>query len=293
MPQAMTTERQTNERHWPKLNVPIQFGLIFGAALTYFFVRGLTEGSISTADANAHRILDLENKLGINWESGLQDALVDNEFIVTISNWIYIWGHWPLIAITMIVLFRSRSPHYVLLRNAMFVSGAIGMVIYASFPVTPPRLLDLGFIDTVTENSNAYRILQPPALTNKYAAMPSLHAGWNLLAGWAIFSAANSRWLKAFGILSPLAMAFAVVSTANHYILDVVGGQTLAVVGLIGSHLIWKRFYATKDQELSVDEDTPDEDIDRTAADPRRIIEANSAPFVPTIPRADKELESV
>ena len=35
----------------------------------------------------------------------------------------------------------------------------------------------------MTLHSHSYRVLQPPGLVNKYAAMPSLHVGWNLLAG--------------------------------------------------------------------------------------------------------------
>ena len=74
----------------------------------------------------------------------------------------------------------------------MFISGLIGFAFFAAFPVAPPRLADRGIVDTVTEYSESYRALQPPALTNKYAAFPSLHAGWNLV-GIVLFQATTHR----------------------------------------------------------------------------------------------------
>lgn len=222
-----------NGRTHPRLEVLTQFALIFGAALLYFLVRGLTQGSVAQANANAEAILRLEGELGLRFEEQTQDLILDNQVLTTLSNWVYIWGHWPVIAITLFLLHHFRSQHYLLLRNAMFVSGAIGIVIYASFPVAPPRLLDPVYRDTVTELSTSYRWLQPPALVNKFAAMPSLHAGWNLLAGIAIVRAGGRTWLRAFGVISPLAMSFAVVATANHYVLDVGVGVIVALVGFL------------------------------------------------------------
>ncbi len=115
----------------------------------------------------------------------------------------------------------------------MFYSGLIGVVIYALYPVAPPRLLDVGLVDTVTEQSVAYRVLQPPGLVNKYAAVPSLHAGWNLLVGLAIYQAASARGWKIMGVVGPVAMTLAVVVTANHFVLDVVIGLAVAMIGYV------------------------------------------------------------
>ncbi len=62
--------------------------------------------------------------------------------------------------------------------------------------------------------------------------MPSLHVGWNLLMGIAIFRCASTRWARAFGVLMPLAMYLATIVTANHYLLDGVVGSAVALVGL-------------------------------------------------------------
>ena len=73
------------------------------------------------------------------------------------------------------------------------------MLIVATFPVAPPRLMDLGFVDTVTLRAEAYRVLQPPSLTNQYAAMPSFHVGWDLLVGIALVREGRRTWTRVVG----------------------------------------------------------------------------------------------
>jgi membrane-associated phospholipid phosphatase len=118
------------------------------------------------------------------------------------------------------------------LRNALFVSGGIGFLFFAFFPVAPPRLFDPALVDTVTNESSSYRALQPPGLTNQYAAFPSLHFGWNVVAGVVLFLAATHLVVRVFAVVGPLAMAFAVVATANHFVLDVAGGLAVVAIGL-------------------------------------------------------------
>lgn len=214
------------------LGLATQFALIFSAAIAYFGVRGLTEGSESTAVSHANGLLSMERWLNIDIEAGVQSLVLDHRAIVTLSNWAYIWGHWPVITMTLVWLYRKHRPDYFLLRNAMFISGAIGLVIFASFPVAPPRLLPSGYVDTVTNLSTSYRILQPPQLINEFAAVPSLHVGWNLLVGIIIFRAAKRNRFRIMAFLSPILMASAVVLTANHYLTDVVVGMIVASTGL-------------------------------------------------------------
>ena len=62
--------------------------------------------------------------------------------------------------------------------------------------------------------------------------MPSFHAGWNLLAGIVVFGATRSLVVRAFAVAMPAAMAFAVIATANHFVIDVVAG-TLIVLAVL------------------------------------------------------------
>jgi membrane-associated phospholipid phosphatase len=209
-----------------------QAGVVLLGVFVYFRVRGLTEGSAGLAREHAHHVVRVEQSLGIHAEPGLQQHLIaPSETVQTVANWIYVRGHWPVIIVTMLWLVWHHREVFLRLRDAMLVSGALGMAVFVSYPVAPPRLAGLGLVDTVSEQSRAYRVLQPPAFVNQYAAMPSLHAGWDLLVGIVIFSAASSTLLKVVGVAMPVLMAFAVVATANHYLLDVVAGVALALVG--------------------------------------------------------------
>ena len=210
-----------------------EVGLVACAILLYFGIRNTTAGSADVAFANAERLFDLEGALGITWEGSLQSATVSSDTLVTLANWVYIWGHWPVILGTAVVLYVWRRSHYYLLRNGMFASGFIGFAFFALFPVAPPRLLDLGLVDTVTERSESYRALQPPGLTNQYAAFPSLHAGWNLLVAIVVVLAFTSLAVRLVAVALPVAMSLAVVVTANHFVIDVAGGVLVVLVGLV------------------------------------------------------------
>ncbi|MEE9417348.1 MAG: phosphatase PAP2 family protein [Acidimicrobiales bacterium] len=228
------TDRAIGQEH-PVKAVAIELALVVAAALAYFGVRGLTEGSEPIAVANARRVLRLEAFFEIDIEESLQGFVLGHRSLVTAANWVYIWGHWPVILVTLLWLYRRHNDTYKLLRNAIFISGAVGLVIFVAFPVAPPRLMPTGFVDTVTELSTSYRILQPPALVNKFAAVPSLHVGWNLLVGIIVYQCSRKLVPKVFAVSGPALMATAVVLTANHYILDAVAGSLVAITGLLGA----------------------------------------------------------
>ena len=208
-----------------------QAALVTLGVLVYFRVRGITEGSASVAVVHGHDIAAIERRLGIDVETAAQVPVQGTPGAEALINWVYIWGHWPVIVATMVWLAWRHRRVFLRLRDGMLVSGAIGLVVFATYPVAPPRLADGDVVDTVTRSSDSYRVLQPPAFVNQYAAMPSLHAGWDLLVGIAIVTAATTVWLRVVGLVLPASMMLAVVATGNHFVLDVVAGVTLALLG--------------------------------------------------------------
>jgi hypothetical protein len=206
--------------------------VVVAAVLAYFGVRGLTQSDAATAEANARDVVALERALGLDVEASLQEAIVHQDTIVTLANWVYIYGHWPVVALSLGVLFATAPDRFRLLRNAMFASGAIGLVIFALYPVAPPRFGVLDVLDTVTDRSSSYRTLQPPGLINRYAAVPSLHFGWNLLVGIVLWRTTRNPAVRAFALAMPVLMAWAVVVTGNHYVVDVIAGGLVALAGL-------------------------------------------------------------
>jgi hypothetical protein len=215
------------------LNGVREVGIVSLAIFLYFFVRGLMDSKAPLADANARWLIDVERWLGIFHEPAIQEWTLSQDWLVRVVNAIYIYGHWPVLISTLVWLLWKRRDQFPIYRSALLISGAIGLVFFVLFPMAPPRFLpDQGFVDTVTLHTNAYRVLQPPSFTNQYAAMPSLHVGWNLLMGIAIFSTTSNRFWRAFAVAMPLAMYLATILTANHYIMDGIVGSLVALTGL-------------------------------------------------------------
>ncbi|MEA2513313.1 MAG: hypothetical protein QOJ59_2800 [Thermomicrobiales bacterium] len=222
--------------------------LILPAGLLYFSIRGLGHADPQVAIAHARSVISSERALGIFVEPALQRAIVDHSVLVSVVNWIYIWAHWPVLLLWVVRMWGRHRAAYPVYRNAVLLSGAAGMIVFALYPVAPPRFVpDLGVVDTVSLRSHSYRVFQPPSLTNPFAAMPSLHFGWNLLVGVAIARHAGNVIGRAVGFLLPIAMFSAIVLTANHYLLDGIVGGAFALGALTASAYATPRWSAALD----------------------------------------------
>ena len=223
-------DRRTRETSVERVRLLPQLAIMIAAVAAYFLVRGLTQADTGVAVRHAHSVVGLERALGLYHEPGWQASVMSMPFLRTVLNDIYIWGHWPVIAVTLIWLARQHPAVYLRARNTMLVSGGIGLVVFATFPVAPPRLAGLGMTDTVTVGAHGYRVLQPAMFTNQYAAMPSLHVGWDLVMGLAIAAASRHVLLRLIAVTLPVAMVITVLCTANHYLVDAIAGATLTTV---------------------------------------------------------------
>lgn len=196
----------------------------------YFAVRGLTNDARDDAYAHAAEILEFERSLGLDWERGAQQLVLDHPFWVSVWNAVYVYWYWPPLIGALVFLWVSNRRCFTILRDALFISGAVGLVIFATYPVAPPRFLD-GFTDTIAQSRRGMFISQPPGFVNKYAALPSFHVGWLALAGLVVATRTPYRW-RWLPYVPAIAMSAAVVFTGNHYIVDVLVGVGVGVGGL-------------------------------------------------------------
>jgi hypothetical protein len=98
-----------------------------------------------------------------------------------------------------------------------------------------------GFFDTMQEYLGyGYQAQSTQAFVNPYAAMPSLHFGWDLLLGIGIVWASwRQPWMWVtlpIGVFLPVSQIPAITATANHFFLDAAAG---AVVALCGFPAAW------------------------------------------------------
>jgi hypothetical protein len=236
-----SAQAQSRRRALPSYTALRELAIFAAAYLTYFGVRALTESEPGRAFENAMTVHRVEVDLGVDWEGAVQGAVLGSRVLVDLTNAVYIYGHWPVLIVAGVLLYRYRRRHYYRLRNVCLLTGLVGLVIFAAFPVAPPRLTDLPVIDTVTRDAEGYRQLLPPSFVNEYAAMPSFHAGWNLLVGVIAFGAFRHWLARGFAVLMPAAMAFAVVATANHFVVDVLAGVAIVLLALVAARWLERR----------------------------------------------------
>jgi hypothetical protein len=208
--------------------VATQLAMILTAAVAYLGVRAITGSDVDAAHRNADGILRFEGALGLRWESSVQQLVLDHPTVMRAFNAVYVWGFWPLVITALVVLYRADRTRYLVLRNAVFLSGLVGLAVFAAFPVAPPRFLD-GFTDTVAELSGQGGVAHPSKFANEYAAMPSFHVGWTLLAVVALLPVLRSNWWRAAALGYAALMTVTVVVTANHYVVDAVAGIAVSL----------------------------------------------------------------
>jgi hypothetical protein len=205
--------------------------LIALALAAYLIVRSVTQGATQAAEEHARDVLHVERLIGLDWESGAQALILEWSALVRFFDYFYVWTFWPILAATLVVLYRRDRGRYAQFRDALFISGAVGLVVFALFPVAPPRFLE-GFTDTVGQLSGQKYLAHPSGFTNEYAAMPSFHVGWTLLASLSLFRVVRHRAARGLVLVPGVLVALAVVVTANHYVLDAVAGAFVALGGL-------------------------------------------------------------
>ena len=208
-----------------------EVALVAGAYMAYEIVRSLAASRSIQAVENTADIIRLERALGIFTELNFQLAVLSYDAVIEMLSLWYFWGHFPLIIAFAVWAFYRHSREYRWARNAIFLSGAIALLIYLAFPVAPPRLLPgAGFVDTLR---NVFALqYEDSGLVNQYAAVPSMHQGFALIVGAALYHCVGGRKGVLLLVVLPSLMFVSIVATGNHWILDAVFGIAVALVGM-------------------------------------------------------------
>ena len=209
-----------------------ELAAVAAAALVYYLVRGAVSDRADEAFQRASDILELEQRLRLDWESAIHEAILGSNALIDFANGTYFWGHMPLLVVLAVWLWRSHRGVWRTFRNALLISAAVGMVSYYLFPTAPPRLMpELGYVDTLAiRAAPAYQAQEVGLFVNPYAALPSLHVGWALLAGLAVWQTSKHPLMRAFAVSIPLSQSWAVVATANHWTLDAFAGIAVCAI---------------------------------------------------------------
>lgn len=211
----------------------VDLGLMVSAYFCYAMVRASAGDEHREATHRAYDIISVERTLGVFWEAQVQGWILSSDLLIKFFNAFYAYGHFPVIYAVGLWLFIFHRTKYVLTRNAFLISGALSLVVFHLYPLAPPRLLPshFGFVDTLGRFSDV-NYHSAGNFVNNYAAMPSLHIGWNLLLAIAIFTTIRHPLARGLAVLMPILMSITVVVTGNHYFMDIAGGIAVALIGL-------------------------------------------------------------
>lgn len=214
--------------------------VLFAAALAaYQAVRGLTGGDAADAAANALQVIRMQDSLGIAVEPAVQGWALARGGAAELLSAAYIGLHLPVTAAFFAWLWWRRRGAYAPIRNVFLAANALALVVYAAFPVAPPRLVMASGLQDVLRTSVGVD-LHGGALSglfNPYAAVPSMHVAYAALIGLSVWMLADDHVARVAGALYPALVVVAVVATGNHFVLDAVAGVGMLVGGAVAVRL--------------------------------------------------------
>ncbi|MFJ1702163.1 phosphatase PAP2 family protein [Kitasatospora sp. NPDC088346] len=208
----------------------------------YSLVRNAVPEQASIAQRHATWIWDFERALGVAVERSVNHAIDSVGWLIVGMNYYYATLHFIVTIGVLVWLYRSHPGRYAATRTVLFVTTGIALVGFYFFPLAPPRLMTGGnFVDTVAVHHTWGSMASGPAahVSNQYAAMPSMHIGWSLWCGLTIFFLARPLWVRLLGLLYPAATLVVIVSTANHFWMDAVGGALCLGVGFLAARAVY------------------------------------------------------
>jgi hypothetical protein len=183
------------------------------------------------AERDGEKVLDLERSLHLAPEHALDSWLAKHG---TLSQIVVFWYENIHIAVTLAVLawLWWRRPDLLgVMRATLVTVTLIALVVFWSFPVAPPRMLPGGYIDlvSVVHHLSPWQLGAIALHSNQLCSMPSLHVAWAVWCSIALWRISERRLLRALAVIYPFLTSFAVMATANHYLLDAVAGAAITL----------------------------------------------------------------
>lgn len=246
-------------RWWRELLIVGSFYLVYTWIRNQF---GSAAVDADVAFANAEYMIDFERALGLYFEPELQRWFLEWDWFLRGWNIFYGTLHFVITVGVLVYLYLKRPVEYPRQRTTGLATTGIALAGFAIFPLMPPRLLgncrvvgacvDSPYVDTMAEIGGIWSFDSGTmeAISNQYAAMPSLHFAWALWSLFALLPHLTRPSARLFMLAYPWLTLFAIVVTANHYWIDAAGGGVVFLAGWA----IGRRLHPT---ELTLTGSTP------------------------------------
>ncbi|MGK3204148.1 phosphatase PAP2 family protein [Amycolatopsis sp. MEPSY49] len=189
------------------------------------------------AGRHAAAVQSAEHAVHIDVELSANRWLAGNPALAQAAVYVYRL-YYVAVAGVLVWVFVRHTDVYRRVRRTMVAMMVLVLPVYWAVPLAPPRSALPGTVDIVAR----YDLFHQESWVNPthYTAMPSMHVGWSLWCAYAVWTALRgTRWaLSAW--LFPVLMVAVVITTGNHYVLDIVG-SVLLLAASIAAAWTWGR----------------------------------------------------
>jgi PAP2 superfamily len=209
----------------------------------FSWLHNLAGTDVATATANAQTLQSVERSLNLDVEVAANRWLAGHPVLIPAAVLYYRLYYLPLVGVLLWVLFRHTEV-YRTLRRTLMVMALMALLAFWLVPMSPPRFDLAGVVDIVAAHDpvagGASRDLTNGQ--NHFSAMPSLHVGLSAFSSYAAWLALRGRHprLVLLAWQFPIIMIAVVITTGNHYVLDVAGSVVLLTIS-IASAASWDR----------------------------------------------------
>lgn len=220
-----------------------QFAIWFGFLGIYQIARGAADRGVGEAMRNGQWVIDAQRSLHSMIELELQKLVEHSRVLEALASWSYWMSEFTVVAGTLLYVYIRHHAHFFRFRNTLLLANTIGLVGYVAMPTAPPRFFpEAGFHDTLAQYGSLNHgtgLIQ--LASNQFAAMPSLHSADALVVGLVMATIVRRRWVKALWLSWPLWVWFSVMSTGNHFWLDIAVGLVVAGIAASVIYKPWRR----------------------------------------------------
>ena len=215
------------DRRWARDSAPALLALALSPV-----VAALAPGAERPL-ARMRGLIGVERRLGLFFEPTVHTWVLARPPLMRALKLTYVAAHLP-VALGVLAWARSAHPQaFPQARDTFAATQALAAIGYVLAPTAPPRMVaGLGYDDGPRPGDHGLgRSIQSP-----YAAMPSAHAAFSVVAAGTIWALARSRTVRAAALLYPPAVIAEVIATGDHIWLDALGGLAVAGLGFAGAH---------------------------------------------------------
>jgi hypothetical protein len=178
--------------------------------------------------ARMRRLIDRERRLGLFFEPKVHAWCFARPPLMRTLRVTYVAAHLP-VALGVLAWTRRTYPHaFPRARDTFAATQALAVIGYLLAPTAPPRMVaGLGYDDRPGPGDYGLgRSAQSP-----YAAMPSAHTAFAVVAAGTVWALTRSRPVRAAALVYPPVVVVEIIATGDHIWLDAIGGLVVASLG--------------------------------------------------------------